>query len=128
MFSRILGHDDIPGSGEWIESSECWICNKWAKETITFDLRRIAFKEILPASPDKLEPPTEGDKKTEATTLPPIGQQSGVTSPGASPERAGPPIANSAAKSHLLATAPAPNVAPIASTASPKKAETGKEE
>lgn len=88
IFSRILGHDDIAGSGEWIESSECWICNKWAKETVNFDLRRIAFKEILPAAPDKIPPLTEGDKKTEASTLPPIAQQSAIGSTGASPVRA----------------------------------------
>lgn len=78
VFSRILGHDDIPGSAEWIESCECWICNKWAKETINFDLRRIAFKEVLPTNPLN----GEADKKTEATTtLPPITQQqSGIGS------------------------------------------------
>lgn len=40
VFSRILGHFEIPRSHKWVESSNCWVCEKhtytvvFASETI----------------------------------------------------------------------------------------------
>jgi hypothetical protein len=28
VFSRILGHFEIPRSQKWVETSECWVCEK----------------------------------------------------------------------------------------------------
>jgi len=30
IFSRVLGHfTDLPGSGQWVDAPQCWICEKW---------------------------------------------------------------------------------------------------
>ncbi len=54
IFTRILGHEDVPGAADWVDSSECWICDKWAKETIHFNLNRVAFRETLPQNPQEV--------------------------------------------------------------------------
>jgi len=28
IFSRVLGHFEIPRSHKWIEANECWLCEK----------------------------------------------------------------------------------------------------
>jgi hypothetical protein len=35
VFSRITGHPDIPGAEHWVDTNECWICNKWQKKTFS---------------------------------------------------------------------------------------------
>jgi len=31
IFSRILGNEDIYKGAEWRDSSQCWICERWAR-------------------------------------------------------------------------------------------------
>ena len=36
VLSRVLGHDEIEGSGYWIDSTQCWVCSKWNKAVISY--------------------------------------------------------------------------------------------
>ena len=40
IFSRILGHDEIEEGAYWIDSTDCWVCGKWNKTKIEFDLTK----------------------------------------------------------------------------------------
>ena len=31
LFTRITGHPDAKDAHHWVDSSECWICQKWSK-------------------------------------------------------------------------------------------------
>ena len=35
VFSRVLGHDDIEQGGFWTDTTQCWVCQRWAKATIS---------------------------------------------------------------------------------------------
>ena len=38
IFTRILGHEDIEQGAFWTDGTQCWICQKWNKITISYDL------------------------------------------------------------------------------------------
>ena len=38
IFTRILGHEDIEQGAFWTDGTQCWICQKWNKATISYDL------------------------------------------------------------------------------------------
>lgn len=40
IFSRILGHDEIEEGAYWIDSTDCWVCGKWNKTKIEYDLQK----------------------------------------------------------------------------------------
>ena len=39
IFSRILGHEDIEQGAYWVDGTQCWLCQKWAKATIQWNLQ-----------------------------------------------------------------------------------------
>jgi hypothetical protein len=53
IFTRILGHEDIEQSGFWIDSSHCWLCDEFAKMTVTFN--PIEDRAIMSRNIDRLE-------------------------------------------------------------------------
>ncbi len=38
-YTRILGHDDIEQGNYWADSMQCYICQRWEKIQVKFDLR-----------------------------------------------------------------------------------------
>ena len=36
IFTRVLGHDDVEDGQIWRDCNQCWICQKWKKQSITF--------------------------------------------------------------------------------------------
>ena len=45
IFTRILGHDDIEEGSYWTDTTQCWICHKWDKVTLAYNIN--ADKEIF---------------------------------------------------------------------------------
>ena len=37
VFSRILGHDDIEQGAYWVDGTQCWMCQKWNKVSISWN-------------------------------------------------------------------------------------------
>jgi len=37
IFSRILGHDEIEEGTFWVDTTQCWVCQKWDKVTIEYN-------------------------------------------------------------------------------------------
>ena len=37
IFSRVLGHEDIEQGTYWVDTVQCWVCQKWNKQTFTFN-------------------------------------------------------------------------------------------
>ena len=37
IFSRILGHDEIEQGTFWVDTVQCWVCQKWDKVTFKID-------------------------------------------------------------------------------------------
>ena len=38
IFTRILGHDDIEEGSYWTDTTQCWICHKWNKVTLAYNI------------------------------------------------------------------------------------------
>jgi hypothetical protein len=38
VFSRVLGHDDIEQGTYWVDTTQCWVCQKWSKVDISYHL------------------------------------------------------------------------------------------
>jgi phosphoribosylaminoimidazole-succinocarboxamide synthase len=53
IFTRIIGHDDIEQSGYWIDSSNCWLCEEYAKMTVTFN--PLEDRAVMSRNIDRLE-------------------------------------------------------------------------
>ena len=45
ILSRVTEHPEIPASSQWLETSHCWICQKWVY-TITIFAYDIAYKKF----------------------------------------------------------------------------------
>ena len=37
IFSRILGHEDVEEGYFWVDTVQCWICQKWDKQVFEFN-------------------------------------------------------------------------------------------
>lgn len=35
IFSRVLGHDDIEQGEYWADTTQCWVCLRWDKVTLS---------------------------------------------------------------------------------------------
>ena len=44
VFARILGNDDIEQGNFWVDTTICYICQKWDKAVLKVDPRVDAFK------------------------------------------------------------------------------------
>ena len=38
IFTRILGHEDIEEGSYWTDTTQCWICHKWNKVTLAYNI------------------------------------------------------------------------------------------
>jgi hypothetical protein len=53
IFSRILGHSEIPRSHKWQESEECWVCEKYRYTVILISKTIAENCFIKPADRDR---------------------------------------------------------------------------
>lgn len=37
VFSRVLGNDDIEEGHFWVDTTQCWICNRWNKVIVAYN-------------------------------------------------------------------------------------------
>ena len=44
VFARILGNDEIEQGNFWVDTTLCYICQKWDKSIIQVDPRADTFK------------------------------------------------------------------------------------
>ena len=36
VFTRVLGHEDIEEGTFWTDTTQCWVCSKWSKVSISY--------------------------------------------------------------------------------------------
>ena len=45
IFTRVLGHDDIQQGQYWVDTVQCWVCQKWDK--VVFKVDDIQDKQFF---------------------------------------------------------------------------------
>lgn len=53
IFTRVLGHEDIQEGTFWVDTVQCWVCQKWDK--VTFKVDDLPDKQIFQQQVEKLE-------------------------------------------------------------------------